>query len=457
MQTNQSNTSASGDTQRVSSDEIARMLGQRGIPFAANQPQPFATNQPQPFAASSGATNPFTSSELAHIYREGRVAAIVPTDDEPNDGPQPLHPSIRIIMEYSHAISVEVAPFGSTESDAEAASHQRCVELDAQPGPNAFRKLAVVQSKKDLGVSIKAVSTEAAALLHCKLSFDPVADRIVITNRDFKSVVAKRIIAGGGDGGGAPPQAEQPTELKPYLAEILDAGSWAVVAKSGQHILDLSILPRRNITITRTPDEPIESAPQGTKREYEPSQVAGPEKKGKLDEKDSTGEASIIFQPALGASAAPVTSQPELSLVRRGPGGGPEESVTLGLRHPLEDLRAGDMAKILGPGGEDYTLTYARTISLRSNSHVFKAQHSDLSEKLIVVKVIRSPSGPVPPGASREVAGELQQMAEMWLREVRIHSRLSQHVSIRNSSPRFRPAQFQPIRIALAAQLKVLN
>jgi hypothetical protein len=334
-------------------------------------------------------------------------------------------------MEYSHAISVEVAPFGSTESDAEAASHQRCVELDAQPGPNAFRKLAVVQSKKDLGVSIKAVSAEAAGLLHCKLSFDPVADRIVITNRDFKSVVAKQITAGGGDGGGASPQAGQPTELKPYLAEILEPGSWSVIAKSGQHILDLSILPRRNITITRTPDEPIESAPQGTKREYEPSQAAGPDKRGKLGEEDSTGEASIVFQPAPGLSVASATLQPGLSLAQRRPAGGAEEVVALGLRHPLEDLRAGDMAKILGPGGEDYTLTYDRTISLRSNSHVFKAQHSDLPEKLMVVKVIRSPSGPVPPGASREVAGKLQQTAEMWLREVRIHSRLSQHVSIR--------------------------
>lgn len=435
MQTNQSNTSASGDTQRVSSDEVARMLGERGIPVPGRAP--IAANQPQPSEGSSGATNPFTSSELAHIYREGRVAAIVPTDDEPNDAPQPLHPSIRIVMEYSHAISVEVAPFGSTESDAEAASRQRCVQLDAQPGPNAFRKLAVVQSKKDLGVSIKAVSAEAGGLLHCKLSFDPVADRIVITNRDFKSVIAKRITEAGGGGGGAPPQAEQSTELKPYLVEILDPGSWAVVAKSGQHILDLSILPRRNITITRTPDEPIESAPQGTKREYEPSQVAGPDKKGKLDEEDSMGEASIVFQPAPGPSVAPATLQP-------GPAGAAEEAVTLGLRHPLEDLRAGDTAKVLGPDGEDYTLTYDRTISLRSNSHVFKARHSDLSENLIVVKVIRSPSGPVPPGASREVAGELQQTAEMWLREVQIHSRLSQHVSIRIVHQDSAPPSFNP-------------
>lgn len=424
MQTSQSNPNASADTERVASDEIARMLGERGIPVPGQVP--VAANQPEASAASSGATNPFTSSELANIYREGRVATLVPTD-EPNDVLQPLHPSTRIIMEYSHAISVEVAPFGSTESDAEAASRQRCIELDTRPGPNAFRKLAVVQSKKDLGVSIKAVSAEAAELLHCKLSFDPVADRIVIKNRNFKPVVAKLLAAAGG--GDVPAQGGRPTELQPYLAEILEPGSWAILADSGQHILGLTILPRRNIAIVRTPDEAIGSAPQGTKREYEPSQPAGPDKKGKLKEGDPMGEASIVFQPAPEPSATPAIQDPGFSLVQHGLAAGVEGIVALGLRHPLEDLRAGDMAKILGPGGEDYTLTHDRTVSLRSNSHVFTARHSNLPEKLMVVKVIRSPSGPVPPGASREVAGKLQQMAEMWLKEVRVHSQLSRHVS----------------------------
>jgi hypothetical protein len=326
-------------------------------------------------------------------------------------------------MEYSHAICVEVASFGSTEPDAEAASRQRCIELDiTQPGPNTFRKLAVVQSKKDLGVAIKAVSVKAAQLLDCRLSFDPVADRIVIINRDFKPVVATLLAAEGG----SPAQPGRPIELKPYLPEILEPGSWAVLAaSSGQHILDLSILPRRNITIVTTPDEFIESALlQGTKREYEPSQLTSPAKKGKLKEGDLADNATIVFQPA------PAIPQPSLAPVQRGLATGVEGAIALGLHHPLEDLRAGDIAKILGPDGEDYTLTYDRTISLRLNSHVFTAQHSGLPENLIVIKVIRSPSGPIAPGTSGEVADKLQRMAEVWLREVRIHSQLSEHVSI---------------------------
>ena len=429
MQANQSNPSVSGETERVSSRELAQMLEERGIPVPDQVA--VANQSAAPSPASSGATNPFTSSELAYIYKQGQIAATAPTDDEPQDVPQDLpqqlHPSVRIIIEYSHAISIDVAPVGSTDSDAEAASRQPYVELNAtQSSPNSFRKLAVVQSKKDLGVAITATTAaNKGLLLHCRLSFDPVADRIVIANRDIKPVVAKPLE------GGSPAQPGQPIELKPYFAEILESGSWAILAASGQQILDLSILPRRNIAIARTPGEPIGSALSGTKRQHEPSQPTTEEaKKVKSREDDSVAQASIVFQPTSKASEA--QADPRLHLApgqQNSLATGGEGNVVLGLRHPFEDLHAGDMAKIIGPDGEDYTLSYDKTISLRSNSHVFTGQYSDLPEKLMVVKVVRSPSGPIAPGESRQVAERVQRMAEVWLKEVRIHSKLSQHVS----------------------------
>ena len=432
MQTNQSNPSGSDETERVSSRKLAHMLEERGIPVADH----FAgANQSASSPASSGATNPFTSSEL-----QGRIDTTAPADDEfqdvpqdlPQDGPQQLHPSVRIIIEYSHAISIDVTPAGSTDSDAEAASRQPYVELNAaQSSPNAFRKLAVVQSKKDLGVTIKATTAaKKGLLLHCRLSFDPVADRIAISNRDGKSVVAKPL------NGGSPAQSRQPIELKTYFIEILESGSWAILTASKQQILDLFILPRRNIAIVRTPNEPIGSALPGTKRRHEPSQpTTGEAKKVKSEEEGSVAQASIVFQPAPKAAEAQADprlhlapSQQENSLVTGGEG-----NAVLGLRHPFEDLRRGDRAKIIGPDGEDYTLSYDKMISLRSNSHVFTVQHSDLPEKLMVVKVIRSPSGPIAPGESRDVAERVQRMGELWLKEVKIHSH-SQHVSTQSAT-----------------------
>lgn len=142
------------------------------------------------------------------------------------------------------------------------------------------------------------------------------------------------------------------------------------------------------------------------------------------------GKASILFQPADEPPAGPVYRR-GVDLVPIQPGRirvGEGEIVGLGVRHPLEDLHAVDMAKMISPGGEDYTLSFDRTISLRANSHVFMARHSDLPHEL-AVKVIRPPSGPTSPGESGNVANRLQGVAEMSLREVKIHSQLSQHVS----------------------------
>ncbi|KAK0741363.1 kinase-like domain-containing protein [Schizothecium vesticola] len=48
-------------------------------------------------------------------------------------------------------------------------------------------------------------------------------------------------------------------------------------------------------------------------------------------------------------------------------------------------------AKIIGLDGEGYTLSYDKTVSLRSNSHVITAKSSDIPDKLMVVKVVWSP------------------------------------------------------------------
>jgi hypothetical protein len=357
----------------------------------------------------------------------------------PEDGPRPLHPTIRIVIEYSDAVFIDVAPSESTDSEAEATSRQPYVELNAaqSSGSNTFRKLAVVQSKKDLGVTIKATTAageKGPLLLQCRLSFDPAADRIIISNRDGKNIVAKPI------DGGSPARPREQIELKPYFVEMLESGSWAILTKSGRQILDLCILPRRNIAIARIPDEPIASARLGIKRQFEPSQpTAGETKKTRSKEEESSAaQASIVFQPAPKAAEAPANPRPSLAYGQRdnsltaGGGGG----AVLGLRHPFEDLRAGDKAKIIGPNGEDYTLSYDKMISLRSNSHVFTAQYSHLPEKLMVVKVVRSPSGPVALGESRQVAERVQRMGELWLKEVKIHSQLSQHVSTQSATDR---------------------
>ena len=67
----------SGKTERVLSSEFARMLEQLSIPGPAQ-----AAVQSEASLPSSGATNPFTPSELAQMYKDGRVGT---TDDQPQE------------------------------------------------------------------------------------------------------------------------------------------------------------------------------------------------------------------------------------------------------------------------------------------------------------------------------------------------------------------------------------
>lgn len=285
----------------------------------------------------------------------------------------------------------------------------------------------MVQYKKDLGVTIKASTTANQGLaLHCKLSFDPAADRIVIVNLYGKTVVAKPLDPE------SPVQPKTPIELKPFLIEMLESGPWAICTLSGHQLLDLSVLPRRNITFLRNPDQAVGLSVSGIKRPYEASQpTTGEDRKVKTKEDDNADDqANIVFQPAPKVVDVQIESQ-------RPPAPGARDMV-LGLHHPFENLRAGDIAKIIGPDGEDYTLSYDKRITLRPSTHVFTAQSSDIPDELMVVKVIRSPSGPVAQGKSRQVAERVQRMGEVWLKEVKIHAKLSQHVSpssLENESP----------------------
>lgn len=75
METNQSHPSNSFDeTVRVSSDKLALMLEERGIPVPGQPVPPTSTT-------SSGATNPFTSRELEDMRRQGRIEPAAPGND----------------------------------------------------------------------------------------------------------------------------------------------------------------------------------------------------------------------------------------------------------------------------------------------------------------------------------------------------------------------------------------
>ncbi|KAI6271322.1 hypothetical protein MCOR34_011636 [Pyricularia oryzae] len=449
---------ASGSTtEPIPSTEFARMLEEHGVCLASPE-------------APSGTTNPFSSSELIRRQNEqnkdNATAASQREADEVEAAEAP--PNVRIILgaSPSQPVTVQLHPLGDIKAGAEATSRYRRAVLDvaanasgtALPGALAYQKLFVTQSKENIGFTIQATAyvpptqarqrippKDVAQLLHCTLVFDPAADRIVLRNLDDKSVTLKTLAREkmpaelGLEGKGlSTPRSVQSVEIEPDDFELLEAGPWAIHAASGQEVLEFSILARSGISIIPNPIVPsnAKTTLQGTKRQLASSQAGdpGPSKKGKLREPDKEDKATIVFQPVPvqavrqldypSASARAPASVPAASAAGRG---------LLPFRgHPMQYLHAGDKARIIGPSGEDYTVTYDKQLAMRENCHVFTAQHSSSPEDngAAVVKVIRLPSGPVKQGESGKEAQKIYSLGKVWVQEVRNHLRLSEHPSI---------------------------
>ncbi|KAI6546717.1 hypothetical protein MCOR04_011774 [Pyricularia oryzae] len=453
---------ASGSTtEPIPSTEFARMLEEHGVCLASPE-------------APSGTTNPFSSSELIRRQNEqnkdNATAASQREADEVEAAEAP--PNVRIILgaSPSQPVTVQLHPLGDIKAGAEATSRYRRAVLDvaanasgtALPGALAYQKLFVTQSKENIGFTIQATAyvpptqarqrippKDVAQLLHCTLVFDPAADRIVLRNLDDKSVTLKTLAREkmpaelGLEGKGlSTPRSVQSVEIEPDDFELLEAGPWAIHAASGQEVLEFSILARSGISIIPNPIVPsnAKTTLQGTKRQLASSQAGdpGPSKKGKLREPDKEDKATIVFQPVPvqavrqldypSASARAPASVPAASAAGRG---------LLPFRgHPMQYLHAGDKARIIGPSGEDYTVTYDKQLAMRENCHVFTAQHSSSPEDngAAVVKVIRLPSGPVKQGESGKEAQKIYSLGKVWVQEVRNHLRLSEHVLCDTSS-----------------------
>ncbi|GKT61104.1 hypothetical protein ColTof3_08443 [Colletotrichum tofieldiae] len=99
--------------------------------------------------------------------------------------------------------------------------------------------------------------------------------------------------------------------------------------------------------------------------------------------------------------------------------------VASSIRHPLEQLKPGARAKITSDRG-DYTLAYCESIMFMENSLVFKAQHPRVAG-VVAVKVLRTPSYPVNSGTPGQSASKIARASEMWPKEFKNHSKLSQH------------------------------
>ncbi|KAH6705535.1 kinase-like domain-containing protein [Verticillium dahliae] len=180
----------------------------------------------------------------------------------------------------------------------------------------------------------------------------------------------------------------------------------------------------KHVVISKAPIQDLAPRAVSSKRPLEISQPLDLAKRGKYDD-DKQAEEGIVRSTVIVFQSVPLAPLTDVSASTTGQG----HDVPL-VAHPLEQLRMGDKADIIGLGGEEYVLTREANIMTTRNTQVFQAQHSQLPGDMAVVKVIRTPSHDIQLGASDPSAMKISRAAEMWLKEYKNHSKLSQHTTV---------------------------
>ncbi|KAM0251139.1 hypothetical protein ACHAQJ_008309 [Trichoderma viride] len=345
-----------------------------------------------------------TSSDLA------RIARILAGDDVEDDSQVQPSEIIRATLEpvQGSTLNLDVLSIGTSEEKAPPQS------------PTAFvEKVSLAQSHQEIGYNIQVATlpqdlegrddTSSSEAFLLQLFFDPTSDRIVFVNMAKQPRITIQALVPSQQHVGLTPSAE-PAVIEYLYRAILEVGSW-IIGLGDQHRLKLTVIPRGYVSIT---PKAWNETKNPAKRMLELSQPETPTiKRGKTEKMEGEPNAPAAFQPT--------PARPGPTLVNKSS----PENVS-DMRHPLEWLRVGDAANVVGVRGEDYTLIRSDDIAVKDGTLVFKAHHSSYSGKLVVVKVFRTTSDPAQDARSLET----MRCAKSWMKEARNHFKVSQHSAV---------------------------
>lgn len=379
---------------------------------------------PSPSEYVEEKTEPFSQSELE--ARRLQKSVII---DEINADLNSSVPLDTLVVPPDKDIRILVLPLtrsrsvspGSQDNCEWLALHAEVAEKD-QP---QHKVLAVTQTSRDIKFSVRVPtdqSGEGASTprppLWCELYYDPASDNQILVNRSDLPLNLSRVSQQP-----ASPSAGLECVVNPGAPKALSPGTWRI-SVNDVDVLDFRILEKRHVPY-RVPSTSSSEAStlsdmvnSSGKRSFVAEDDEGRDRKLRIT--DGTGgkdDGVIMFlRPKTDPLVFPL---PTASNNRK--------EVAPFTGHPLLEMQKDETVEI--PDGcemESYTITKGEPIASTSLSSVFKANHSDVPEETIVVKVLktRPPASssvvPKPQEAERNVIRQ----ADIWLREFQQHSKL---------------------------------
>ncbi|RYP33444.1 hypothetical protein DL767_004722 [Monosporascus sp. MG133] len=366
--------------------------------------------------SSEERTEPFTAEEL-----NSRLHKSIHVEDF-GEGHHDTVPLDDLVVDEDHhkqGIRILVRPLTRSRSVSPGNDNCQWLALRAEvadPQQPKTKVLAVTQTSKDINFSIRIPGErgedESRPPLWCELYYDPASDGLILWNKSDAPITLARISNPGWDG------ANFDQEIVPGNTKELQPGTWRI-GVFDTPVLDFRILEKRPATL-RVPDGSPESSIAGSNdvlnSSMKRSLSAGEDERlngsnGKRlrveDPEEENKDGVIIF---LGPK--------DESLVFPLPNAAKTKEVALPNGHALLEIQKDETTSI--PGGceiDQYQLTKRDQIASTGASSVFTAEHSQVPDGLITVKVLKTrvPNSDARP--PQETHRNVIRQADIWLRE----------------------------------------
>ncbi|KAI1492590.1 kinase-like domain-containing protein [Biscogniauxia mediterranea] len=358
-------------------------------------------------------TEPYTLEELQRLHRGLQVDDVddVHYDDIPLDS--------LIIDEHHHQQGIRILVRPLTRSRSVSPGNDNCQWLAlraevADPTQPKSKVLAVTQTSKDINFSIRIpqADDEDRPPLWCELYYDPSSDSLILWNKSDVPIVLARI--------SSPdlPGLNSGQEIVPGATKELLPGTWRI--SIGIPVLDFRILEKRLATLLQmSHDDPQFLAPA---RSPDVSKSSG---KRALPDDDGDSDCAVVEKKLRANDTEPQNKDGVIiflgprdeSLVFPLPNAAKTKQVAIPNGHALLEIQKDETALI--PGGcelDQYQLTKRDQIATTGASSVFTAEHSNVSDGVITVKVLKTRnahSDTKPQDAHKNVIRQ----ADIWLRE----------------------------------------
>ncbi|KAI1183377.1 mitogen-activated protein kinase [Nemania serpens] len=367
-------------------------------------------------------TEPFTAEELQ--LRLGRSIEV----DEPCDAQHDYIPLDQLVIDEDHhkkGLRILVRPLTRSRSVSPGNDNCQWLALRAEVGNASQPKakvLAVTQTSKDINFSIRIpqVENDDRPPLWCELYYDPASDSLILWNRSDIPIVLAR--ASSSDQG-----VNFNQEIIPGATRDVSPGTWRISVRTP--IIDFRILEKRPAKL-HVPSNSFESLPARTqsmrsslgKRSFSAEDFATENavigKKLRPNDNDETAKDRLIV----------VVGQKDESLVFPLPNAAKTKEISIPHGHALLELQKDETVAIPGGEHDEYQLTKRDQIATNGASTVFTAEHSQVPDGVITVKVLKT-RGPQTDTRLDAMHRNVIRQADVWLREYQSQEDL-QHESI---------------------------